>query len=67
MPGADGRMQIVPMFEFDMNRNVDQSAPWLRLLTDGFTAPDAEGFVNAAPNFRLAPGVTARVQQENQS
>ncbi len=67
VPGADGQLQIIPMFEFDMNRNIDQSAPWLQLLTAGFTAQSAEGFVDAAPNFRLAPGVTERVQQENQS
>jgi len=64
VPGA-GTMQLLPMFEFDMNRTVDAQAPWGRLLTAGFSYNDANQFVSAAPNFHLAPGVVERIRQEN--
>jgi hypothetical protein len=65
LPAANGQMQIVTLFDFDLDRNTDQSGPWMRLLTAGFTAHDAEGFIAAAGNFNLGPGVIQRIQQEN--
>jgi len=65
VPAAAGGTQLMPMFEFDMDHQTDSQAPWLRLLTAGFTYTDANRFIAAAPNFHLAPGVQAQVAHEN--